>query len=93
MVVVHVDDITVSREHDVCDEFFGQLKQHFPMKNLGELTVCAFERDWNKRKLEMNQTSFTTNLVEQYSISTTPNVPGSPGVDRNSTVSPHPRTF
>ena len=48
MVGVHVDGIIVSGEHDLCDEFFSQLKQHFPVKNFGELnmyTGCAFERD------------------------------------------------
>ena len=35
MVGVHVDDTIVSGEQDRCDEFFGQLKQRFPVKNLG----------------------------------------------------------
>ena len=35
MVGVHVDDIIVSGEQDLCDEFFGQLKQRFPVKTLG----------------------------------------------------------
>ena len=84
MVGVHVDDIIVSGEQDLCDEFFGQLKQHFPVKSLGELkmyTGCAFERDWDKRILEINQTAFAKNMVEQYSISATSNIPGSPGID------------
>ena len=37
MIRVHIDDIIVSGEQDVFDEFFGQLKQRFPVKNLGEL--------------------------------------------------------
>ena len=51
MVGVHVDDIIVSGEEDLGDEFFSQLKQRFPVKTLGELkmyTGCAFERDWDK---------------------------------------------
>ena len=51
MVGVHVDDIIVSGEKYLCDEFFSQLKQRFPVKTLGELkmyTGCAFERDWDK---------------------------------------------
>ena len=79
MVRVHVDDTIVSGERDLCDEFFGQLKQRFPVKNLGELkmyTGCAFERDWDKRTLEMNQTAFAKNMVEQYNISATSNIPG-----------------
>ena len=98
MVGVHVDDIIVSGEHVLCDEFLSQLKQRFPVKNLGELkmyTGCAFERDWDKGILEMNQTAFAKNMVQQYNISTTSNIPGvqvyilgqekmaSPGVMRN----------
>ena len=66
MVGVHVDDIIVSGEQDLCDEFFSQLKQRFPVKNLGELNMyagCAFERDWDKGILEMNQTAFAKNMV------------------------------
>ena len=84
MVGVHVDDIIVSGEQDVRNEFFGQLKQRFPMKNLGELkmcTGCVFERDWDNGILEMNQTVFAENMVEQYNISATSNIPRSPGVD------------
>ena len=84
MVGVHVDDIIVSGEQDLCDEFFRQLKQRFPVKNLGALkmyTGCAFERDWDKGTLDMNQTAFAKNMVQQYNISATSNIPGSPGVD------------
>ena len=35
MVGVHVDDIVVSGEHDLYDEFCSQLKQCFPVKTLG----------------------------------------------------------
>ena len=45
---VPVDDIIVSGEQVLCDEFFSQLKRRFPVKYLGELkmyTGCAFERD------------------------------------------------
>ena len=44
-------------------------------------TGCAFERAWNKGILEMNQTAFSKNMVQQYNISVTSNIPGSPGVD------------
>ena len=84
MVEFYVDDIIVSGEQDMFDEFFGQLKQRFSVKILGKLrmyTGCAFERDWDNGVLEMNQTTFAKTMVEQYSILTTPNNPGSPGVD------------
>ena len=44
-------------------------------------TGCAFERDWERGILEMSQTAFAKNMVQQYSISATSNIPGSPGVD------------
>ena len=47
MVGVHVDDFVVSGESDFCDEFFGELKERFPVKHQAELkmyTGCAFER-------------------------------------------------
>ena len=44
-------------------------------------TGCASERDWDRGILEMNQTAFTKNMVQQYSISATSNIPGSSGVD------------
>ena len=84
MVGVHVEDIIVSGEQGLCDEFFSQLKQRFPVKNIGELkmyTGCAFERDWDKGILEMKQTAFAKNMVQQYNISATSNIPGSPGID------------
>ena len=68
----------------MCDEFFDQLRQRFPVKNLGELKIytgCTFERDWDNEILEMNQTAYTIHMVEQYNISITSNIPGSPGVD------------
>ena len=48
MARVHVDYIIVSGELDMCDELFDQLKQRFPVENLGELKMCTgytFERD------------------------------------------------
>ena len=54
------------------------------MKNRGELKIytgCAFVRDWDSGVVEMNQTAYAENLVAQYGISATSNIPGSPGVD------------
>ena len=44
-------------------------------------TGCAFERDWDNGILVKNQTAFAKYIVEQYSISATSDIPGSPGVD------------
>ena len=84
MVGAYVDDIIVSGEQDMWDEFFDQLRQRFSAKTLGELkmyTGCAFERDWDNGILEINQTAFTINMVEQHNISTTSNILGSPDED------------
>ena len=79
MVGVCVYNIIVSGEQDMCDEFFGKLKQRFPVKILGELKIytgSAFEHDWDNGTLEMNQTAFAKNMVGQYNISATLNIPG-----------------
>ena len=84
MVGVHVDDIIVFGGKSACETLFAQLKERFPVKNQGELkmyTGCAFVRDWESGVLEMNQTAYAENLVAQYGISATSNIPGSPGVD------------
>ena len=60
-VRVLVDDVIVSEDQGICDEFFDQLKQRFLAKDIGKLnmyTDCAFERDCNNEFLEMNQTAF-----------------------------------
>ena len=84
MVGAYVDDVIVSGEQDMWDEFFDQLRQRFSAKTLGELkmyTGCASERDWDNGILEINQTAFTINMVEQHNISTTSNILGSPDED------------
>ena len=84
IVGVHVDDIIVSGEHDVRNQFFKQFRGRFPVKNQGELkmyTGCAFVRNWEHGVLEVNQTAFVESLVSQYKVSTTSDIPVSPGVD------------
>ena len=44
-------------------------------------TGCAFMRDWESGVLEVNQAAFAENLVTQYRIEMSANIPGSPGVD------------
>ena len=51
---VYVDDMIVLRENGVCDEFFHELKERFPVKHQGELKIytgCAFECDWENGTL------------------------------------------
>ena len=58
--------------------------EQFPMKNQRELKTyagSAFVRDWKSGVLKMNQTAHAENLVAQYGISATLNIPGSPRVD------------
>ena len=81
---VHVVDIIVSGGKSAYEKLFTQLKERFPVKKQGKLKVytgCAFVRDWESCVLEMNQTVYAENLVAQYGISATSNIPGSPGVD------------
>lgn len=54
------------------------------MKNERKLSMyiaCAFSRDWQSDALEVNQTAYVVNLVAQYGIETTANIPSSSGVD------------
>ena len=77
-------DIIMSGEKDVCDAFFDELKEWFPVKHQGELkmfTGCVFVWDWESGVPEMNQTAFAETLMAQYELSVTYNIPGSPGVD------------
>ena len=39
MVGVHVDDIIMSGVKGVCDAFFDELKERFPVKHQGELKM------------------------------------------------------
>ena len=76
--------ICASGRKNVCEKFFAQLKERFSVKNQGELkmyTRCAFVRDWESGVLEMNQTAYGENLLAEYGISATSNIPGNPGVD------------
>ena len=85
MIGVHVNDLTVSGEQGMYYELFDHLEQCFPVKSLRELnmyrcTGCSFERDWDNEILEMSQTRFAENMVEQYKICTTWNIPRNPVV-------------
>ena len=76
--------MTSSGGKNACEKFFAHLEERFPVKNQGELnmyTGCAFDRDWESGVLRMNQTACAENLVAQYGIFATPNIPGNPGVD------------
>ena len=84
VVGIHVEGIIVSGGKNACDKFFAQLNERFLVKNQGELkmcTGCVFVCDWESDVLEMNQTAYAENLVAQYGISATSNIPGSLGVD------------
>ena len=39
MIGVHVDDIIMTGEKDVCAAFFDELKERFPVKHQGELKM------------------------------------------------------
>ena len=82
-----MDDNVVSCGRNASEKFFALLKKRFPVKKKRELkmyTGRAFVRDWESGMLEMNQTAYAENLVAQYGIPATSNIPGSPGVDLGS---------
>ena len=84
MIGVHVDNITVSGKKNDCNNFLDKLRQRFPVKSEGELSMYtgrAFSRYWESGVMEVNQTAYAENLVAQYGIETTASIPGSPGVD------------
>ena len=81
MVGVHVDDIILSGEKDVCDVFFNDLKVCFPVKHQGGLkmyTGCAFKREWESRVLEIKQKAFVENLISQHGITAVSGIPARP---------------
>ena len=96
MVGVHVDDIVVSGGKNACEKFFAQPKRRFPVKKKRELKIYtgyAFVRDWRSGVLEINQTPYAENLVAQYGISATSNIPASPGVDLDPRKYGEPESF
>ena len=77
MVGVYVDDIIVSGEQDLCDEFFNQLKQRFPVKNLGNSRCTPIARS------SVTRTRESSKGIRRRSRKTW----------FNSTAFPQPRTF
>ena len=49
IVCVHVDDLAVTaKDKEMCDAFYAQLKEEFPVSDVGDLSWylgCTFERD------------------------------------------------
>ena len=80
-VCVHVDDIAVtSKENDTFDAFYAQLKDKFPVNDMGELSWylgCTFERDKIKDVMKMTQTAFVDSLVDHFDIQYETHTPAS----------------
>ena len=72
IVCVHVDDLAVTAEgKDTFDSFYAQLKDGFPVNDMGELywyLGCAFERDRMEGVMKMTQTAFKDSLVNRSDI-------------------------
>ena len=80
-VCVHVDDIAVTaKEKDTFDAFHAQLKDKFPVNDIGELSWylgCASERDKMKDVMKMTQTEFVDSLVDRFDIQYATHTPAS----------------
>ena len=74
MIGVYLVHIIVSGVQGMCDGLFDKPEQCFPVINCGN-SRCALGSHLsvieNNGILEMNQTMFAKNMVEQYNIPTT----------------------
>ena len=71
ILVVHVDDIRVSRKKEACDELHHTLNENFPTKNLRELKWylgCAVERDWREGSVTVKQSAMIESLIKRFSV-------------------------
>ena len=72
VVCIHVDDLAVTaKDQDTFDCFYAQLKEEFPVSDMGDLSWClgcAFERDRMKGVVKMTQTAFVDLLVDRFDL-------------------------
>ena len=71
ILVVHVDDILVSRVKGACEEPYHTLNENFPTENLGELKWylgCAVERDWQRGSVTIKQPAMIGTLTKRFNV-------------------------
>ena len=76
---VHVDDIIVAGESEVCDVLYASLLQEFQTTqgNLSWYIGCASERDRAGRVLRMSQRAFIESVASRYGVNTVSGLPAS----------------
>ena len=86
---VHVDDILVSGEKEVCDELHHTLNENFPTETLGELKWylgCAVERDWQQGSVKIKQPAMIDTLTKRSNVTAQPDTPASTVADLEPTT-------
>ncbi|CAN0412556.1 unnamed protein product, partial [Ascophyllum nodosum] len=72
VVCLHVDDLAVTaKDQETFDGFYAQLKEEFPVSDMGDLSWClgcAFERDRMEGVMKMTQTAFVDSLVDRFDL-------------------------
>ena len=83
ILCVHVDDIIVAGESEVCDALYASLLQEFQTTqgNLSWYLGCAFERDKAGGVLRMSQRAFIESVASRYGVNTVSGLPASQSAD------------
>ena len=88
IVCVHVDDLAVTaRNKETLDAFYAQLKEEFPVSDMGDLSWylgCAFECDRMEGVMKMTQTAFVESLVDRFVVQDETQTPASVEFDLGS---------
>ena len=83
ILCVHVDDIIVGGESDVCDALYASLPQEFQTTqgNISRYLGYAFERDKAGGVLPMSQRAFIESVASRYGVNTVSRLPASQSAD------------
>ena len=83
ILCVHVDDVIVAGESEVCDALYASLLQEFQTTqgNLSWYLGCAFERDKAGGVLRMSQRAFIESVASRYGVNTVSGLPASQSAD------------
>ena len=82
VLCVHVDDIVVERESEVCDALYALLQEfQITQGNLSWYLACAFERDKAGGVLRMSQRAFIESVASRYGVNTVSGLPASQSPD------------
>jgi len=69
-VLVYVDDmLLLSKSEELLNQFKDQLRQHFPMKDLGDIGQylgMEITRDWGKQEVYLSQHRYIQQLLQKF---------------------------